>query len=98
MKNLFPIEKNEMNYTTVTKPVEQDSSFKKIEDYTEIVKNKKIHSDINGGFYGKYKIGKIITIFLDDESIIESLTKRLLELTTDYTGPEIFTDFPLGNI
>jgi len=64
----------------------------------KIVKNMVVHKNTNSGDYGSYKIGKAITIFLDDESIIEPLTKKLLLLTEGFSGPQVLSDFTLGNI
>ena len=63
----------------------------------KIIKNKELHREVNNGSYGKYKIGKVMTIFLDNEHIATDAIKRMMQLTTRFVGPEIYGDFRLSN-
>jgi serine/threonine protein kinase len=64
----------------------------------KIVRSRKIHEKFNAGLYGKFKIGKNITIYLDDESKIEAFTRKLISRIGKFSGPEVFTDFKIHGI
>jgi serine/threonine protein kinase len=64
----------------------------------KIVKNQVLHAAYNNAGYGQFKIGKIITVFLEDETIISALTASLVTRTCDFTGPKVATDFRVGNV
>jgi serine/threonine protein kinase len=64
----------------------------------KIIRNKKLHKDLNAGFMGQFKLGKVVTIFLDEASLIDPFTERMIALTAAFTGPQIFTDFNIDNI
>jgi serine/threonine protein kinase len=61
-----------------------------------IVRSNAIHIDINNGIRGNESIGKAITIFLDDEELGRKLIPQLDEITKEYEGPNILTDFQAG--
>lgn len=62
----------------------------------KVVKSKLIHLDINNGFYGNEKIGKALTIYLDDKEKGMTLIPALIELISSFEGPSVLTDFQLG--
>jgi tRNA A-37 threonylcarbamoyl transferase component Bud32 len=64
----------------------------------KLIKDKHNHSRINSGSFGKYKIGKIITAYFDNESVIAPFLEKIIPLTEEFTGPTVFTDFPISNI
>jgi serine/threonine protein kinase len=63
----------------------------------KIIKNKALHEEINAANHGMYKVGKVFTLFLDNDTIIEQLTKELIEKTSDFQGPQVTTDFTISN-
>jgi len=64
----------------------------------KVVKSKRVHDRLNSGMYGLYKIGKVITVFLDRVEIIEPLLERLIHLTKGLVGPKVLTDLPISDI
>ncbi len=61
----------------------------------KVVKSKLIHLDINNGFYGNEKIGKALTIYLDEEEKGLALVPVLIQLISTFEGPSVLTDFQL---
>lgn len=64
----------------------------------KIIKNSSLHRKINDGDFGKNKVGKIVTVFLDNPTTIETLTRKLISATRKYNGPKVFTDLPIQNV
>jgi len=63
----------------------------------KLAKNKKENNKLNEGHYGNFKIGKIITVYLDNEQIIAPLIAKLTPLTDPFTGPQVLTDYKIIN-
>lgn len=63
----------------------------------KVIRSKGHLKDLNGGVYGLFKIGKAITLYLDDEDLIADFTEEILIQTKGFTGPRVSTDFFLGN-
>ena len=59
----------------------------------KIVKDEYFLDHFNAGSFGSFKIGKIITIYIDDEVYVDPLMGNLLPLVKDLGGPTISTDF-----
>src|SRR3954469_11231407 len=53
----------------------------------KLVRNLSTHLDLNGGVLGGYKIGKVVTVFLDQLERIGGLVESLMEKTKGYQGP-----------
>ena len=65
----------------------------------KLAKNESVHKHLNNGKHGNYKIGKVITILLDNDVIITPLVRQLIDLTADkFTGPVVTTDFYISTI
>ena len=64
----------------------------------KIIKNSALHRKINDGDFGKNKVGKVVTVFLDDQEAIEPLVRELIGLTRKFDGPKVFTDLPIRNV
>lgn len=64
----------------------------------KIPKSRQTANLLVSGMLGQTNLGKLITIYPDNESVGLSLAKRLITLTADFKGPEIPTDFHLGAI
>jgi len=71
--------------------VEENVTFK-------IPSNLTVASDILSGGFGLTQIGKLITIFPENDRLSVSLAKKLIELTKCFKGPRIPTDNCLGGI
>ena len=63
----------------------------------KIIKNSTLHQKLNDGEFGKNKVGKIVTVFLDNPAIANTLLKQLIEITSQFEGPKVFTDLPIQN-
>lgn len=61
------------------------SAFKILPDQKRLL-------EFNNGVYGNQKVGKAITILLEDQLDFASLLERLIEKTKDFIGPRISTD------
>lgn len=59
----------------------------------KLIKSHDLHEGVNAGDHGNSKVGKIITLLLDDEAIIAELVKKLKKITDAYEGPQVATDF-----
>jgi serine/threonine protein kinase len=64
----------------------------------KVIKNSKIHEAINNGYYGEWKVGKVVTIYIEHETIIDSLVPYLVDKTSNLGGPPILGDFKIGKI
>jgi serine/threonine protein kinase len=62
----------------------------------KIVRSKVVHLDINNGFCGGEKIGKAVTIYVDNEEAGRAMVPKLIDLTDSFEGPFVRTDFQLG--
>ncbi|WPV67815.1 protein kinase domain-containing protein [Chitinophaga sp. LS1] len=60
--------------------------------------NSGIHSMLQNGLFGYKNLGKIITIYLQEENQLLALIKELIEMTKYFNGPEIPTDFHLESL
>lgn len=64
----------------------------------KIPRNLSLVKAILNGEFGTSQIGKIITIYPNDDLHSTSLAKTLIRLTNEFKGPKVPTDFQLGNI
>ena len=64
----------------------------------KIPKDKETSINLLNGYLGVHKIGKIITIYPENNEKAFTIAKKLIELTEPFKGPSIPTDFALGNI
>ncbi|HWK04517.1 MAG TPA: lanthionine synthetase LanC family protein [Puia sp.] len=62
----------------------------------KIPKNKSIANALLGGNFGYNLLGKIVTIYPENEEIALNLAIKLMGLTKDFRGPVILTDNYLG--
>lgn len=63
----------------------------------KVVKNALLHEAFNNGKFGHIKVGKIVTLFIEDDIRIGSFARIMIEKTQELTGPKITTDFRIGN-
>jgi serine/threonine protein kinase len=70
--------------------VEARASFK-------IIKNESTAQDILNGEFGAAHIGKIISIYPQNDETAVALAKTLVNLTKGFKGPAVPTDLRLGN-
>jgi serine/threonine protein kinase len=59
----------------------------------KIVQNNKFLKDCNNGIYGNQKVGKAITVYIEDGLDVPGLLTVLVAKTNNYTGPNISTDY-----
>ena len=71
--------------------------YKRFGNPFKVLKNKGLHIDCNNGEMGQTKIGKIISIYLEDESNLDSVVVELKQLTNGLNGPKVITDFRFGS-
>jgi len=64
----------------------------------KIVMDRETCSNTLNGFFGKAQIGKVMSIYPENEKTALNLAKKLVHLTKDFDGPKIPTDICLGNI
>jgi len=64
----------------------------------KVVRNYYIHIDFNNATYGVNKIGKIITVFLDDDGGDIDLLRKLKIATQGFLGPAVLTDLNVGGV
>jgi serine/threonine protein kinase len=59
----------------------------------KIVATQKLLRQFNNGLFGNQKVGKAITIFIEDGLDLPAFLEALLSKTGHYTGPRISTDY-----
>jgi len=64
----------------------------------KVVRSSPIHEEFNKGDYGEVNIGKVVTIFIEDEEGIEELVSQLNMVTSGFVGPKVQTDFRIGKV
>jgi len=64
----------------------------------KIPKNADIAKDILNGEFGVGQIGKIITIYPNDDQHALRIAKDLIQMTEEFLGPKVPTDIRIGNI
>lgn len=58
-----------------------------------IIKNSRYLENLNSGNYGKYKVGKFVTLYIDNSSVVDGFLTDVLKFSSTFLGPKIFTDF-----
>lgn len=53
-------------------------------------------SHVNSGRYGVHRIGKVITIYIKNQSVATALAARLVDATRNFSGPKVLTSVHLG--
>lgn len=64
----------------------------------QIIKDNNYHNALNGGMYGVFKIGKVISIFPDNDLHARQIVDSLKSISLKFKGPKILSDFHLGGI
>ena len=64
----------------------------------KIPKNKKAASTLCGPNVQYSQLGKVVTVFSEDDDVIVMLSKRLVDILKPFRGPEIRTDYCLDGI
>src|ERR1700735_3110011 len=64
----------------------------------KIVIDETAGEDLLNGNFGVAQIGKIVSVYPEDDQAANNLAKQLIELTKSFRGPAVPTDFCLGNI
>jgi len=64
----------------------------------KVVRDKSTHYNFNNAMCGLYRIGKIVTIYLDDSAAASLVLETLLAATNGLTGPSVLTDFRIGEV
>jgi serine/threonine protein kinase len=63
----------------------------------KIVQNQQLLKEFNNGVYGNQKVGKAITIWIEDGLDIRDFLTILIAKTENYTGPNVSTDYRICN-
>ncbi len=71
--------------------IEENITFK-------LIKNKEIHRNLVEGLLGYTQLGKIFSLYPENDEKALSLAKKLIVLTRNFRGPVIPTDIFLGGI
>src|SRR5258708_7939910 len=64
----------------------------------KIVTDKETANNMLLGFLGKAQIGKLVSIYPENEEQAVHLAKKLIDLTGSFKGPSVLTDIHLGTI
>jgi len=71
--------------------IEEKVPFRIVKDYRAV-------KESLDGLLGYHQLGKIVTIYYEDDSSLVIFTKMLIEATKEFMGPAIPTDAYLGSI
>lgn len=63
----------------------------------KVIKSPQLHDYLNSGLFGDFKTGKVITLYFDDEKLIDPIMEDLLPIAKNLGGPIITTDFPINS-